>query len=307
MSLDALGILYGTDKSSLRHNFLVHYERQLSSLRDKSFNLIEIGVYNGASLYMWQAFFRNATIIGIDIATIAARHARERIKIEIGSQGDEEFLLAVSKKYPPHVIIDDGSHKSDHQIFTFERLFPAVESGGCYFVEDVSHLNQDCNGCNVSALSYFNNIQRGIVSHWRQPTDYSRLPRWAQADIARLELMPGLIAIWKSEPLDYQSNIEWIEDLVRRSERSESLLYLAEYLTRAGLLDRALQAARRGTKGVSPGLEAWFQIRISSILLRIGNPEEAVAAAQKAVELSSESAVAVEALERARRALAGCC
>src|SRR5690348_17272762 len=56
MTLDELGILCGTDKSSLRKAYLSHYERLFAPLRDTAFNLIEIGAYNGASLRTWAEY-----------------------------------------------------------------------------------------------------------------------------------------------------------------------------------------------------------------------------------------------------------
>ena len=131
MSLDSIGILYGTDKSSLVHGYLPHYEKIVGHLRDEKFNLIEIGVQDGASLRTWQAYFRKARIIGVDIAPSCKSHAGGRIHVEIGSQEDDIFLTRLAEKYPPTVIIDDGSHRPDHQIFTFKCLFPKLAPGGC--------------------------------------------------------------------------------------------------------------------------------------------------------------------------------
>jgi hypothetical protein len=64
LSLDDIGILCGTDKSSLRQNYLCHYERLLNHLRDAAFNLVEIGVHNGASLRTWARYFVRAQIVG---------------------------------------------------------------------------------------------------------------------------------------------------------------------------------------------------------------------------------------------------
>jgi hypothetical protein len=113
--------------------------------------------------------------------------------------------------------------------------------------------------------------------------------------------MPGAIAIWKSEVGDVLGNITWIEDLVRRSERVESMLFFAGYLDRAGLTERALQTARRGAELAPKNFEVWFQIRISSILLKVGDTKGAVAAAERAVQLNPASTYCKELLERARR------
>lgn len=35
------------------------------------------------------------------------------------------------------IIIDDGSHLSAHQIFTFKELFPSLVDGGVYVIDDI--------------------------------------------------------------------------------------------------------------------------------------------------------------------------
>src|SRR6185503_10228084 len=116
----------GTDKSRLRQNYLVHYERMLERFRDRPITLLEIGVHNGASLRVWEQYFKSASIVGVDIEPKSSRFVRERVQIEIGSQFDADFLAALSRKYQPEVIIDDGSHIDEHQIFSFEHLFGCV-------------------------------------------------------------------------------------------------------------------------------------------------------------------------------------
>lgn len=136
-TLDELGILTGANKSSLLADYLRHYEHFLSSYRNQKMNLIEIGVASGASLQMWQQFFPNANIIGIDIREECRRVTGNRIKIYIGSQIAPKLLDQIAADHPPTIIVDDGSHIADHVIITFEHLFPRLLPGGCYLIEDL--------------------------------------------------------------------------------------------------------------------------------------------------------------------------
>src|SRR5690348_13493597 len=138
MTLDELGILCGTDKSSLRKAYLSHYERLFAPLRDTAFNLIEIGAYNGVSLRTWAEYFPRAFIVGIDIEPNAAKLAEDRIAVRIGSQADAQFLTGVAAEFPPLIVVDDGSHQADHQIASFACLFPKLRPGGCYVCEDLT-------------------------------------------------------------------------------------------------------------------------------------------------------------------------
>src|SRR5438874_13348424 len=114
LPLDWIGIAAGTDKSSLGGDYLHHYEARFAALRDEELNLIEIGVLDGASLRMWEEFFSKAQIVGVDINPNCRVHAQGRVRVEIGSQENPEFLHRLVTTSPPQIIIDDGSHRSDH-------------------------------------------------------------------------------------------------------------------------------------------------------------------------------------------------
>lgn len=139
--LDALGVLEGTDKSSCNSggwDYLRHYEYFFREFRDLPINLIEIGVQQGYSLKMWKEYFRQATIIGVDINPNCTQLSEDRVVVEIGSQDDPVFLSDLCRRYPPSIIIDDGSHLAHHNIFTFEHMFPLLRPGGIYIVEDLA-------------------------------------------------------------------------------------------------------------------------------------------------------------------------
>ena len=267
MTLDDIGILNGTDKSSVRHDYLVHYERFFAGWRQERFNLIEIGVYNGASLETWRDFFPNAQIVGADINPAYRRHAGSRIAIEIGSQADPGFLHQLAEQHPPLVVIDDGSHRADHQIFTFERLFPKLLPGGCYIVEDLSTREQGESP--VSAPAYFGELGKRLMS--REDTR-----------IARIEILRNAIAFWKP-PGSNLPDPEHQEMLARQSVRPEILLFLAETLLRRGLPGQALRNIQEAVRR-EPG-NPWFHHRMSEIFERLGNYNAALAAEEEAVTL----------------------
>src|ERR1700689_2317154 len=124
--LDTIGILEGTDKTSLGHDYLRHYQRIFADIRNDPVQLLEIGIAGGASLRTWARFFPRATIVGVDIDAACRRFAGDRITVEIGSQGDPLFLAELARKYQPDIIIDDGSHLAGDILLTFDRLFPAL-------------------------------------------------------------------------------------------------------------------------------------------------------------------------------------
>ena len=66
-SLEEIGYAAGTDKSKREHNYLDFYEKAFTQMREKKFVLIETGILFGQSLKTWSEYFRNATVVGLDI------------------------------------------------------------------------------------------------------------------------------------------------------------------------------------------------------------------------------------------------
>ncbi|MBI5276261.1 MAG: class I SAM-dependent methyltransferase [Burkholderiales bacterium] len=138
-SLDALGRAHATDKASHGHGYLSFYERFFEPLRGRDITLLEIGVLNGASLKVWEAYFPRARIIGADIEPGSAGLARERVTIEIIDQSNLEDLVRLGMRHGPFdIVIEDGSHLWEHQVTTLRTLFPFVRDGGYYVVEDLN-------------------------------------------------------------------------------------------------------------------------------------------------------------------------
>lgn len=149
-NLEMLAIKHGTDKWG--HSYIKHYEQYFARLRKQSLNILEIGIggYNdpksgGSSLRMWQDYFPNSTIYGIDVYD-KKFHNDKRIKTFIGSQNDPDFLKRVATNIGLiDIIIDDGSHINEHVLTSFNILFPYLVDGGFYIIEDVqtSYWPQD--------------------------------------------------------------------------------------------------------------------------------------------------------------------
>lgn len=163
-TLDALGIKFGTDKASSTHDYLNLYERFFQPMRHTAAKILEIGIYNGASLSVWESYFPNATIIGADIDRSTMRFARPRVQIEIIDQSDIESLVYLGLKYGPFdAVIEDGSHFWEHQITTLKTLFPFVRNGGIYIVEDLQtnygNLEADYRGvASISCVEYLKKL-----------------------------------------------------------------------------------------------------------------------------------------------------
>lgn len=127
------------------HHYFELYERYFSRFRSRPIRMLEIGVFRGGSLRMWKQYFHpDSTIVGIDVDKSCQAHeiADQNVFVRIGSQADPNFLAKVNGEFGPFdIILDDGSHKTHHQIISFGALFrTALKDGGCYMVED-THTN----------------------------------------------------------------------------------------------------------------------------------------------------------------------
>ncbi len=137
-TLDAIGLKYGTDKASSHHNYLGFYETFMAPLRNAPIALLEIGVYQGASLKTWAEYFPRAKITGVDIQPSSKLYETDRIKVELADQSNLEHLAQLTARNGPFdIIVEDGSHMWEHQITTLRALFPFLRNGGYYIVEDL--------------------------------------------------------------------------------------------------------------------------------------------------------------------------
>jgi hypothetical protein len=121
------------------------YERHFAPFRGKPVKVLEIGVYKGGSLRMWQAYFgSNSTIVGLDINPTCKKFEKtaDNIHVRIGDQESQSFLTSVQKEFGLFdIVIDDGGHTTGQQIQSFIQLyFFSMKPEGIYLVEDL-HTN----------------------------------------------------------------------------------------------------------------------------------------------------------------------
>ena len=186
--LSKLGKKYRCDKVDQWHTFREKtyfdiYETYLRGLKEKDISFLELGVRDGASLRVWEEYFPNAKIIGVDINPDCKRHTTNRCKVEIGSQGDRNFLQYVAETHGPFdVVLDDASHINELTLVSLGELSSHVKTGGLYIIEDLRnsyedltedvkswpgmHLNNPSLNCNNSETRQ--NLDNAILSIIKQ-------------------------------------------------------------------------------------------------------------------------------------------
>jgi cephalosporin hydroxylase len=143
-------------------NYFPIYEKHFAPWKGKSATVLEIGVEHGGSLQMWRDYFGpGSTIVGIDIDPNCARHEPPGTHVRIGDQTDTAFLQQVTDEFGPFdIVIDDGSHISDHITATFNFLYSKVTENGCYFVEDLHKTYEAPHGNSLSnPMSFINQVK----------------------------------------------------------------------------------------------------------------------------------------------------
>lgn len=162
--LTKIGISCLTDKA-FWHGYTWEYEKYFAPLKDKYLNILELGIAKGASLRMLETYFKNANIYGIDIND-AKIYETDRIHIYKGSQSSQEDLERIlADCFAFDIIIDDGSHLTEDQLFSFYFLFDYVKSGGIYICEDIDFAQADKYSFMKLAQSF---DQIGMIVHgWK--------------------------------------------------------------------------------------------------------------------------------------------
>ena len=128
---------YGTDKG-FRHSYEHIYEYLLKPFISKSCTLLEFGVLGGASIRSWEEYLPFAKIIGVDKGQVKNNFS-QRVIIKQGKMQDVNFLKTLIETYNNFdIIIDDASHKCRDSKIAFEILFPYINKGGLYIIEDIN-------------------------------------------------------------------------------------------------------------------------------------------------------------------------
>jgi hypothetical protein len=215
--IEASNGITGLDKNYSEHKFnnigyLNIYDSYFSNIKDDVKTILEIGVLGGASLKLWDKYFGNSKkIIGIDVNPECKNLENNEITIIVKDQSDETLVDDVKKilyeigENGLDIIIDDGSHVNSKTIKTFELLFPLLNSGGLYCIEDmyVSYLdlkdhiplwpNKEYMG--MDKIFNDNENKRGTINNFLE--DKIKLLDYAKGEIMSFHIYSQLIIMEK--------------------------------------------------------------------------------------------------------------
>lgn len=169
------------------------YERHFRKFVGKEVHIVEVGVYSGGSLKMWQHYFGDkCKVYGVDLLDECKNYESENVEIFIGDQENRDFWKDFKEKVPRvDILIDDGGHFAEQQIATLEEILPHLSPGGVYLCEDVS-------GRRVKLTAYMNGVQNALNSIDTDSPDSNLKATPFQQDICSIHQYPYVFVIEKN-------------------------------------------------------------------------------------------------------------
>jgi len=112
-------------------------------------NVLELGIYRGGSVVLWNELLQPARLSAIDhdqpredetlrqyLASDRGRGVRLHWGVDQADRTALERVLADDDLEPLDLVVDDGSHMLDLTTTSFDILFPRLRPGGWYLIED---------------------------------------------------------------------------------------------------------------------------------------------------------------------------
>lgn len=174
--MQELGVKYKTDKIT-HHKYHEIFPTYIEKFYNNTGGIVEVGLLAPesqaglASLNMWLELFPNMHIYGLDKAT--QDEFKNRYTILNCDQSDARQLDRCIEKInlPIYLINDDGSHIPEHQLLTFNKLFPLLEVNGVYIIEDIETSYWTKGGLYGYETSYGKGHRKSIVEIFKQAID----------------------------------------------------------------------------------------------------------------------------------------
>lgn len=132
-----------TDKDTT-HSYLETYEELFNKKRLTSRAILEIGIANGGSIKLWNDYFVNAIIYGLDIMDMRDSlkdiiNHYSRIKLKINVDAYNMDLDEFKQKFD--IIIEDGDHSLPNQVKFINKYLPLLDDNGIMIIEDIQDIN----------------------------------------------------------------------------------------------------------------------------------------------------------------------
>lgn len=165
MSLETLVDNTKTDKNTI-HSYLPLYQKILETRKKTATNVLEVGICHGGSIKLWNDFFTNATVYGIDILEIDTVwdeiKNNDKIILHTSTDGyDYEFIKSqfIDKNIKFDVMLDDGPHTIGSMILFIHFYSKLMADDGILIIEDV----QSMDWCTILLQQVPEHLRRYVI------------------------------------------------------------------------------------------------------------------------------------------------
>jgi predicted O-methyltransferase YrrM len=142
---------FETDKGSI-HSYIEVYEEILEPYRETAKYILEIGVFQGNSLRMWNHYFKG-TVYGVDcdikphggLADLTDMVESEEFNIKLFDAERPLTARYYFNKTKFDVIIEDAGHHIEQQVKLYNIWKKYLNKGGIYIIEDIQDIDKDRN------------------------------------------------------------------------------------------------------------------------------------------------------------------
>lgn len=132
------------DKGGAIHTYLETYDKLFKPFQNGC-TFMEIGLALGKSIELFDEYFENSKIYGVDLSIVfTPLDYKNAVKL-IATDGTKPEMLNHFNGDKFDLVIDDGSHMTQDQIDTFNIIKPHMNKGGVYVIEDILALDQSRN------------------------------------------------------------------------------------------------------------------------------------------------------------------
>jgi cephalosporin hydroxylase len=146
--------ILGTDKNSTHSYVDIFYENYFLPFKNKKINLCEIGIQTGGSLFLWQQYFINGNIYGIDINSNRLLDKYSNLD-RVTYIFQDAYDINILNNLPLFdIIIDDGPHTLESQIKFIELYNIKLNKNGYIIIEDIKSI--DCANKIINYSNKFN-------------------------------------------------------------------------------------------------------------------------------------------------------
>lgn len=128
-----------SDKERIHSYISNFYNEKFKIFKDKPIKILEIGVLQGHSIKLWEDYFANAEIFGVDVGNIIEHNFSDRVKILFENAYSLDFIKKLENHYGKFdIIIDDGPHTIETQLFFLTHYQSLLkDSNSIIILEDV--------------------------------------------------------------------------------------------------------------------------------------------------------------------------